>query len=344
MLLGDWGADVARLVRPRPDGEPQDIVGDTLLRNRTIVSADLKSAEDLDRVLHLVASADILIEGFRPGVMERLGLGPDDCSAVNPRLIYGRMTGWGQDGPLASTAGHDVNYLSVTGMLAAIGEPDAPSIPLNLVGDFGGGSTFLVMGVLAALFERGRSGLGQVVDAAIVDGVAQLSQMIWSIRAMGAWQEQRSSNILDGGAPYYRAYQCEDGRHVAVGAVEDRFFEQTLTGLGLNSGELPDRNDPGQWLALGNIIAAVFKTRSRDAWCEIFAGTDACVTPVLTMSEALEHPHLQARGVLRRVDGVPQPMPAPRFARSRPPEPTGPGARVSDLAALAESWQPHESG
>jgi alpha-methylacyl-CoA racemase len=338
MLLGDWGADVVRLVRKDADGKPADLIGDTLLRNRTLVGADLKDPADVAVVLALVARADVLIEGFRPGVTERLGLGPDTCLALNPRLVYGRMTGWGQDGPMAAMAGHDLNYLSITGMLDAVGTSDTPTVPLNLVGDFGGGSMFLVMGIMAALFERTHSGRGQVVDAAIVDGVGQLAQMIWSFRAMGIWREQRAANILDGGAPYYGVYGCADGRHVALGAIEAPFYARAIAGLGLDLATMPDRDDQAQWPALRVILERAFATRSRDEWAAVFDGTDACVTPVLTMSEALEHPHLRARQAFGVVDGVRQPMPAPRLDRSMPKPPSPPGAKTSSLAEEVASW------
>ena len=287
----------------------------------------------------LVDAADVLVEGFRPGVTERLGLGPQDCLATNPRLVYGRMTGWGQDGPMAAMAGHDLNYLSITGVLDAIGTAERPVVPLNLVGDFGGGSTFLVMGILAALLERSRSGRGQVVDAAIVDGVGQLAQMIWSFRGMGLWHEQREANILDGGAPFYGVYACADGGHVALGAIEQQFYAQAVAGVGLDLAALPDRDDRSKWAELRALLAAAFATRTRDEWAEVFDSTDACVTPVLSMAEALEHPHLRDREAFGDIDGVPQPMPAPRFDRSVPPAPTAPGSRIATCSGVADRWQ-----
>ncbi|CAN5422513.1 CaiB/BaiF CoA-transferase family protein [soil metagenome] len=339
MLLGDWGADVVRVVRRGPDGEPADLAGDTLLRNRTVVGADLKDPDDLAAVRRLVDAADVLIEGFRPGVTERLGLGPEHCLATNPGLVYGRMTGWGQIGPMAAMAGHDLNYLSITGILDTVGTAERPVVPLNLVGDFGGGSTFLVMGILAALLERSRSGRGQVVDAAIVEGVGQMAQMIWSFRGMGMWQEEREANILDGGAPFYGIYACADGGHVAIGAIEQQFYAQAIAGLGLDLATLPDRDDKSQWPALRDALATAFASRTRDEWTKIFDGTDACVTPVLTMTESLEQPHLRERGAFGSIDGVPQPMPAPRFDRSVPPAPTAPGARVATCTDVADRWQ-----
>jgi alpha-methylacyl-CoA racemase len=338
MLLGDWGADVVRVVRKLPDGSAADIIGDPQLRNRTLVAADLKDPQDRSAVSELIDRADVLIEGFRPGVTERLGLGPQECMTDNPRLVYARMTGWGQNGPMALTAGHDINYVSVTGVLAMIGEPDRPAVPLNLLGDFGGGSMFLLSAILAALLERETSGLGQVLDVAIVDGVNTLAQTIWAFRHMGIWNERRSSNILDGGAPYYRVYRCADGRHVAVGAIEQHFYEQVVGGLGLNLHSLPDRDDPTQWTELRAILASAFASRTRDEWSEVFAGTDACVTPVLSMTEALDHPHLMSRNTFDVVDGVPQVMPAPIFGRtpSRCPNPSG--ARVESLSAGLARW------
>ncbi|MCU1699187.1 MAG: Carnitine dehydratase [Mycobacterium sp.] len=339
MLLGDWGADVIRVVRKAPDGTPSDLAGDAQLRNRTLVAADLKDAKDVAALLQLIADADVLIEGFRPGVTERLGLGPDECVATNPRLVYARMTGWGQDGPLAQSAGHDINYLSITGMLDSIGTSEHPVVPLNLLGDFGGGSMFLVAGILAALIERTRSGRGQVLDVAIVDGVNTLAQMFWTFRAMGIWHEQRANNILDGGAPYYGVYRCADGNHVGVGAIEQPFYAQLLAGLGMEPGELPDRDDPTQWSQLKSLFATAFAAKTRAQWVDVFAGTDACVTPVLSMSEAVDHPQLRARNTFGDVGGILQTMPAPMFSRSHPPEPDAPGTRVATVAAVAKRWR-----
>ncbi len=339
MLLGDLGADVIHVARRGPDGEPSFHAWDTVLRNRTVVPADLKDPDDLADIRALIDAADVLIEGFRPGVAERLGLGPDACRASNPRLVYGRMTGWGQHGPMAAMAGHDLNYLSITGVLEAIGPAEKPSVPLNVVGDFGGGSTFLVMGILAALVDRSQSGRGQTVDAAIVDGVGQLAQMIWSFRGNDLWREQREANILDGGAPYYGIYTCADGRHVALGTIEAQFYAEALAGLGLDAVTLPDRDDRARWPELRGILAAAFARRTRDEWTKIFDGTDACVTPVLTMTEALEHPHLREREAFGTIDDVAQPMPAPRFDRSVPVAPTAPGARRATAAEVAQCWK-----
>ncbi|GAA4810280.1 CaiB/BaiF CoA transferase family protein [Tomitella cavernea] len=318
MLLGDLGADVVRV--RRPGGlvlPPED--RDVLLRGRRLVDLDIKTQRD--ELLDLVERADVLIEGFRPGVCERLGIGPDDCAQRNPRLIYARMTGWGQDGPMAQRAGHDINYLSMTGMLSTIGRGGEPPVPpLNLAADFGGGSLFLVTGVLAALFERQTSGRGQVVDAAMVDGVSALGAMPWSFRASGMWQDERESNLLDGGAPFYRVYECADGRYMAVGAIEPQFYALLLEGLELSADDLPMQIDQSRWPELRELFAVRFATRTRDEWTKVFADVDACVTPVLTMAEAPDAEHLAARGTLPRTgpDGAPQPAPAPRFSRTPP--------------------------
>ncbi len=314
MVLADLGADVVRVERPDATGR------DHQLRGRRIVRADLKSAEGREVVLRLVHAADILIEGFRPGVVERLGVGPDVCCALNPRLVYGRMTGWGQSGPLAERAGHDINYIGLTGALDAIGRPDErPVPPLNLVGDFGGGSMLLVVGLLAALWERARSGRGQVIDASIVDGTSLLLQMLCEMRAEGTWTGERGTNLLDGGAPFYDTYECADGRHVAVGAIEPKFYAELLNGLGLH--DLPARDDRAAWPELRARLADAFISHPRDHWAGIFEHTDACVTPVLTLAEAAQHPHLVARGTFMEIDGVVQPMPAPRFSRTIPATP-----------------------
>jgi alpha-methylacyl-CoA racemase len=341
MLLGDWGADVIRVVRKAQDGTPSDLAGDAQLRNRTLVGADLKDAKDVAALLQLIAEADVLIEGFRPGVTERLGLGPDECIAANPRLVYARITGWGQDGPLAQSAGHDINYLSITGMLDSIGTSEHPVVPLNLVGDFGGGSMFLVAGILAALIERAQSDRGQVLDVAIVDGVNTLAQMFWTFRAMGIWHEQRANNILDGGAPYYGVYRCADGNHVAVGAIEQPFYAQLLAGLGMEPSELPDRDDPSQWPKLKSLLATAFAAKTRAQWVDVFTGTDACVTPVLRMSEAVDHPQLRARRTFGDVGGIVQTMPAPMFSRSHPGEPDAPGSHVATVGDVTERWRGH---
>ena len=320
MLLADMGAEVLRVRRPGGIVLPPE-ERDVLLRGRTLVDLDIKT--ERERFMELVDGADVLIEGFRPGVCERLGIGPEDCHARNPRLIYGRMTGWGQDGPMAERAGHDINYLSRTGLLSTIGDRDTPAVPLNLVADFGGGSMFLVTGVLAALYERDRSGSGQVIDAAMVDGVSALGAMPWSMKASGLWNAERASNLLDGGAPFYRVYACNGGGHMAVGAIEPQFYALLLEGLGLDPEQLPHQIDQSRWAELAEIFAARFAERTRDEWTEVFAEVDACVTPVLTMDEATEDPHLVARGTLTATgpDGAAQPSPAPRFSRTPNPAP-----------------------
>lgn len=335
MILADLGADVIRVQRPStaPDH-------DHLLRNRRAISADLKSPDGREAVLTLIERADVLIEGFRPGVTERLGLGPDDCLARNPRLVYGRMTGWGQHGPLAERAGHDINYIALTGLLHAIGPADQPPAPpLNLVGDFGGGSMFLTAGVLAALWERSISGAGQVVDAAMVDGASVLGQMMWAFRASGVWTDQRASNMLDGAAPFYTTYTCADGRYVAVGAIEAQFYAQLLTGLGLADEELPGQHDRAGWPVLRARFAGAFASRPRDAWTEVFGGTDACVSPVLTFAEASSHPHLAARETIIQVDGAEQAAPAPRFSRTPAGFPQAPQKPdLTTVAAILRDW------
>lgn len=327
MVLSDLGADVVRVQRP---GQLEATsTADALLRGRRFVEVDLKLASERDRILSLLAEADVLLEGFRPGVMERLGLGPDDLARVNERLIYGRITGWGQEGPRARTAGHDLNYLSLTGMLHAIGRSDEkPVPPLNLLGDFGGGSMFLVAGVLAALVERSISGKGDVIDAAICDGVSILGQMIWAFRGTGRWQDRRGSNRLDGGAPFYGVYETSDAKWMAVAAIEPKFYAELLRGLALDPGVLPEQNDVARWGELAQVLTNEFRTKTRDQWTAIFEGTDACVSPILDFVEAADDAHLRARGSLVEIDGVTQAQAAPRFLRSatRTPEARAPSA------------------
>lgn len=317
MLLADLGADVVRIERPTGGLLLGDPTRDTMLRGRRSVTADLRSEADLAKVRALLGAADVLIDGFRPGVTDRLGIGPDALLATHPRLVYARITGWGADGPWSQQAGHDLNYLSVTGVLQAIGTTEGgPVMPLNLVGDFGGGSLYLVVGIVSALFERERSGRGQVVDAAIVDGVVSLAQMVWSLRSQGLWSDTPGANLLDGGAPFYATYPCADGRYVAIGPLEPQFYAQLLDGLGLAGEALPDQYDPAGWPVLRARFAEVLATRTRDEWAEVFAGSDACVTPVLTFEEARSHPHLAARQVVVEVDGMVQAAPAPRLSRT----------------------------
>lgn len=309
-MLADLGADVVRLVRP---GSAQLRERTHTFRGRRVLEADLKDAATLAGVRDLIQRTDVLIEGFRPGVAERLGLGPDDVRSTNPRLVYGRMTGWGQDGPLAQRAGHDINYISLTGALHAIGTAGQPIPPLNLLGDYGGGSMVLLSGILAALVGRQASGQGAVIDAAMVDGVAYLLQAIWGDVEDGSWVDRRASNGLDGGAPFYRTYACADGKHVAVGAIEPQFFAELLTGLDLVDTELPGQMDRSKWPELADALAGVFITRTRDEWAAVFAATDACVTPVLSFTEAPEHPHIADRDAYVRGVGGVEAAPAPRF-------------------------------
>lgn len=336
MVLADLGADVI-LVTPRK-GRGLDLTGgrpDQVLRNRRTVRADLKDPDDLALVRGLISRADVLVEGMRPGTMERLGLGPDACD--NPRLVYARMTGWGQEGELASTAGHDINYIGLTGALAAIGRKDEPpTVPVNLVGDYGGGSMLLVVGVLAALYERERSGLGQTLDVAMVDGASLLTQLMWAMRSYGAWAPCRESNLIDGGAPFYSTYGCADGGYVAVGALEPQFYLQMLHGLGLDASSVPDRDDRAEWPALRRLLTDAFAAHPRAEWERRFAGTDACVTPVLDFEELAGDSYLRRRGTLIDVAGVPQAAPAPRFSRTPAAPPVPPGDVASGADLLAE--------
>ncbi|WP_370330324.1 CaiB/BaiF CoA transferase family protein [Mycolicibacterium hippocampi] len=340
MILGDLGADVVRIERPgKGPGPATKPGGDYLLRNRRSVTANLKSDEGRELVLRLVAKADVLIEGFRPGVTERLGLGPEDCAKVNTKLIYARMTGWGQDGPRAQQAGHDINYISLNGTLHAIGRAgERPVPPLNLVGDFGGGSMLLLVGVLSALWERERSGEGQVVDAAMVDGSSVLSMMMWAFRGMGMWSDERGVNMLDTGAPYYDTYTCADGRHVAVGAIEPQFYAEMLAGVGLDPAELPDQNDMSRWPELRARLTEAFAAHDRDHWAGVFAGTDACVTPVLSFDEVESESHNTERDTFYRENGYLYPAPAPRFSRSAPAAPKPPGVPGADTEAVLQEW------
>jgi alpha-methylacyl-CoA racemase len=338
MVLADLGAEVVRVERPsRFDlGAPTQ---DALLRGRRSVTADLKSPDGVGRVLALAERADVLVEGYRPGVAERLGIGPDVCLGRNPRLVYGRMTGWGQDGPLSPRAGHDLNYLGLTGTLSAIGRAgERPVVPLNLVADFGGGSMLLLVGLLSALVERQASGRGQVVDAAMVDGVATLSAMLWSFRSMGAWGDDRGTNLLDGGSPFYDTYECADGRYVAVGALEPQFYAALLERLGLDAADLPPQMDPAGWPVLRKAFTEAFLSRTRDDWAAVFDGVDACVTPVVELSEAPDHPHLVARRTFTDVDGARQPSPSPRFSRTPAEMPAPAVAPGADTDAVLRDW------
>ena len=337
MLLADLGAEVIRI--DRVGGHPMETWEeprfDIMARGRRRVAIDLKSGAGVGVLMRLVEDAHALVEGFRPGVAERLGIGPDDCMARNPRLVYGRMTGWGQDGPLAGAAGHDINYIALTGALAAIGAKDGPPVlPLNLVGDFGGGSMFLALGVLAALIETSRSGKGQVVDAAMVDGASALMSVFYGTRAVGFWNDERGSNVLDGGAHFYNVYETKDGGYISIGSIEPQFYRELIEGLGLAGQELPEQFDADGWPEMKSRLEALFKTRTREQWCELLEGSDVCFAPVLSMGEAAAHPHMKARGTFVAPDGVVQPAPAPRFSRSRAEISRSPVATGADTEAL----------
>jgi alpha-methylacyl-CoA racemase len=327
MMLADMGADVVRVDRAQKvsGGDPASPPIDLLGRGRRSVGIDLKHPEGAGVVLKLAEHADVLIEGFRPGVMERLGIGPEECMARNPRLVYGRMTGWGQEGPYADAAGHDINYIALAGALDPIGRAgERPVPPLNLVGDFGGGGMFMAYGVVCALLEAGRSGRGQVIDAAMVDGAAVLTTFIHSLRAIGLWTDERGTNLLDTGAHFYDVYETADHRFVSVGSIEPQFYAELLRLSGLEGEELPGQMDRSQWPALKDRVAEVFRTKTRDEWCALMEGTDVCFAPVLSMGEAPAHPHNRRRETFVEVAGVPQPAPAPRFGRTpgaidRPP-------------------------
>jgi alpha-methylacyl-CoA racemase len=337
LMLADMGADVIRVDRAANamGGDPDVPPADILNRGRRSVALDLKSPEGVAVLLDLVAEADGLVEGFRPGVAERLGFGPDVCAARNPRLVYGRMTGWGQDGPYAHTAGHDINYIALAGVLAHLGRAgEKPTPPINLVGDFGGGGMLMAFGIVCGMLEAQRSGRGQVVDAAMVDGAATLMSMMWAFTAMGIWGEERGTNMLDTGAHFYDTYECSDGKFVSIGSIEPQFYAELLRLTGLEDAytaegsTLPGQMDKGQWGDMKDHLAAIFRTRTRDEWCEVMEGTDVCFAPVLTMSEAPKHPHNVARGTFVDIAGIPQPAPAPRFSRTtaevqRPPSHAG---------------------
>ncbi len=330
MLLADLGAEVLRIERKttvngRPTADLFDPKIDILNRSRRVVALDMKKPEAIETALRLIEQADVLIEGFRPGVMERLGVGPDVCLARNPKLVYGRMTGWGQTGTLAHAAGHDINYLSLSGALHAIGEQGGkPVAPLNLVADCGGGAMLLAMGVLAGVISARNTGRGQVVDAAMTDGAAVLMSMMYTLKAMGQWTQERGSNLLDGGAHFYDTYQCSDGKWLSVGAIEPQFYALLLENTGIDDPAFKAQWDRSQWPALKGKLAAVIATRSRDAWCTIFEGTDACVAPVLDMDEAPNHPHNLSRSTFIDVAGITQPAPAPRFSGTPAGQPTAP--------------------
>ncbi|QIQ01640.1 CaiB/BaiF CoA transferase family protein [Streptomyces liangshanensis] len=339
MTLADLGADVVRVDRPGGTGLGIDPAADLTNRNKRSVLIDLKTPDGAARVLDLVERADLLIEGNRPGVAERLGIGPEECLARNPRLVYGRMTGWGQDGPLAQSAGHDIDYIALSGALSMIGEADEPpALPANLLGDYAGGALYLVIGLLAALqHARTPDGTGQVVDAAVVDGTAHLTTMIHAMMSAGGWQDRRGANLLDGAAPFYGSYETADGAYMAVGALETRFYDRFIELLGIED-DVPARKDFGRWDELRAAVAARFKERTRAEWTRVFEGTDACVTPVLTLREAPAHPHLAVRGTFTEHAGVVQPAPAPRFSATPGSVRTGPALPGADTAEVARDW------
>jgi len=335
MLLSDMGAEVIRVDRAAIVGQDTDRDGNDarynpLSRGRRNIAVDLKSPAGVDATLRLIDRADALLEGFRPGVMERLGLGPDLCLARNPKLVYGRMTGWGQDGPVAHIAGHDINYIALSGVLQTIGEAGGPPVPpLNLVGDFGGGALYLAMGVLAGIISARSTGRGQVIDCSMVEGSASLMMMMYGALASGAWKEERGANRTDGGAHYYHVYETRDGEHVAIGAIEPQFYALLLKHTGLEDEDLPPQTDRAQWPAMQERLTRIFKTKTRAEWVEIMQETDICFAPVLRMSEALKHPHNVERGSFVDIQGIPQPGPAPRFLGT-PTRVQRPPARVGE--------------
>lgn len=340
MLLADMGADVIRIDRSQAvmGGDPDSPPFDLLNRGRRSIGIDLKNPDGVETVLKLVESADALIEGFRPGVTERLGIGPDACLARNPKLVYGRMTGWGQEGPYAQAAGHDINYIALAGALESIGRAgQPPSIPLNLVGDFGGGAMFLAFGVVCGILEAQRSGKGQVVDTAMVDGAALLMTMFYSLKNMGFWKPERGTNLLDSGAHFYDVYECADGKYISIGSIEPQFYAELvrLSGLG-EQDDVPFQMDQSAWPAMKQRMAAIFKEKTRDEWCAIMEHTDVCFAPVLSLDEAHLHPHNVERGTFTQVNGVLQPSPAPRFSRTKPEiqrPPSHPGQHTDEVLA-----------
>ncbi len=344
MLLADMGAQIIRIDRPH-NADPSIAMPakyNLMNRSRPTLAVDLKSEAGVELVLRLCDDADALFEGFRPGVMERVGLGPEECMARNERLVYGRMTGWGQDGPLADSVGHDTNYIALGGALGSIGDRDRPPpLPLNLVGDFGGGALYLAMGMLAAMLETGRSGKGQVVDAAMVDGVASMMTMFYGLLESKQWVDRRQSNLLDGGMPFAQTYETKDGKFVAVCAIERRFFTVLLDALGILEIDVADQFDSGKWDKHKSIFTETFKTKTRDEWCDLLEGTDACVAPVLSMTEAPQHPHNKARQNFVTIDGIEQPAPAPRFSRTESTIQHAPAER--DARQVLQDWGMDES-
>ena len=337
MLLSDMGADVVRIDR-EGGNNPLGLKVDVLNRGRRSVALNLKLSQGVATCLNLVAKADALIEGYRPGVMERLGLGPQECQARNPRLVYGRMTGWGQEGPLAHAAGHDINYIALTGALSAMGTRESVVPPLNLVGDFGGGALYLAFGVVCAMLEGKSSGKGQVVDAAMVDGAAHLMAMMYGLKHNGQWVDQRSSNLLDGGAHFYGAFECADGEWITIGSIEPQFYERLLQGVGIDPDSSDASQEPANWPKMRERLQAVFRSQPRAHWCALMEGTDICFAPVLSMGEASEHPHNVARETFVREFDVLQPAPAPRFARTPGAIAGPPPAPGEHTAQVLKEW------
>lgn len=342
MILADMGADVVAIRRPATADDvwetPQRF--DLLSRGKRKVEANFADPEQRQAVVELARSSDILIEGFRPGVMERLGLGPDVCLAANPRLVYARITGWGQSGPLSQAAGHDLNYIALAGALGSIGkEGEPPAVPLNLIGDFAGGTLFAVSGILAALYDAARTDVGQVLDCAMVDGVAHLMAVFHGQAQAGTWRQERGTNIVDGGAPFYDVYETGDGKYVSLAAAEPRFYTEFLQKTGLSEGQLPDQYDRSGWDRLRERFAALFRTRTRAEWCDLLEGSNACFAPVLSLAESTRHPHLSARGTFADVDGVLQPVAAPRFSRASDAEPNPLPIGSATLEDVLSQWR-----
>lgn len=341
MMLSDMGADVIRVDRPG-GGEIMKAVAprfDVMARGRKSIAINLKKPGATEAVLNLVAGADILIEGFRPGVMERMGLGPEACLARNPALVYGRMTGWGQDGPLAKAAGHDINYIALSGVLHTIGKAGEPPLPpMNTIGDFGGGGMLFAFGVMCALHEAKMSGKGQVVDAAMAEGSALLATMNWGLKAAGLWRNERGANVNDGGAHFYGAYECADGHHISIASAEPQFYALLRQKLGLDDEAFNAQNDYLAWPALKERLTEIFKTKTRSQWCELLEGTDVCFAPVLDWNDAPKHPHNVARSMFVEIDGVLQPAPAPRFSRTSPKTPSPPSAPGVDTESALKAW------